>query len=95
MKNKHLKQEINRLLTSVMQAFGKDSREYRDAEYYFDVLETVYHYNYSDGLDLLDELKNLLGKLSGRIPELSSNMFTQCYPNISEMIKCLEEWLSD
>lgn len=95
MKAKNLKQEIKSILASIGNNFGKDSREYQDAEYYFDILETVYHYNYNDGKDLLNELKKLLNKLSDRVSELAPEMFSQHYPNVSEMIKYLEEWLSD
>jgi len=95
MKAKNLKQEIKNILSAIDKNFGKDSREYQDAEYYLDILETVYHYNYNDGIDLLNELKELLNKLSDRVPELAPERFSQHYPSISEMIKYLEEWLSD
>uniref|UniRef100_UPI002ACEB829 hypothetical protein n=1 Tax=Acetivibrio straminisolvens TaxID=253314 RepID=UPI002ACEB829 len=64
-------------------------------EYYLDILETVYHYNYNDGIDLLNELKELLNKLSDRVPELAPERFSQHYPDVSEMIKYLDKWLSD
>jgi uncharacterized protein YfeS len=95
MKAKNLKQEIKNILTSIGNNFGKDSREYQDAEYYLDILETVYHYNYNDGKDLLNELKKLLNKLSDRVPELAPERFPQHYPDVSKMIKHLEEWLPD
>jgi len=95
MKAKNLKQEIKNILTSIGDNFGKDSREYQDAEYYLDILETVYHYNYKDGKDLLNELNKLLNKLSDRVPELAPERFSQHYPDVSKMIKYLEEWLTD
>jgi len=95
MKAKNLKQEIKNILTSIGDNFGKDSREYQDAEYYLDILETVYHYNYNDGKDLLNELNKLLNKLSDRVPELAPERFSQHYPDVSKMIKYLEEWLTD
>lgn len=95
MKAKNLKQEIKNILTSIGNNFGKDSREYQDTEYYLDILETVYHYNYNDGIDLLYELKELLNKLSDRVPELAPERFSQHYPDVSEMIKYLDKWLSD
>ncbi len=95
MKAKNLKQEIKSILTSIGNNFGKDSREYQDAEYYLDILETVYHYNYNDGKDLLNELNKLLNKLSDRVPELAPERFSQHYPDVSKMIKYLEEWLTD
>lgn len=95
MKVKNLKQEIKSILASMGNNFGKDTREYQDAEYYFDILQTVYFYNYNDGKDLLDELKKLLNKLSDKMPELAPDKFSQHYPDVSEMIKYLEEWLSD
>jgi len=95
MKAKNLKQEIKNILTSIGDNFGKDSREYQDAEYYLDILETVYHYNYNNGKDLLNELNKLLNKLSDRVPELAPERFSQHYPDVSKMIKYLEEWLTD
>jgi len=95
MKAKNLKQEIKNILTSIGDNFGKDSREYQDAEYYLDILETVYNYNYNDGKDLLNELNKLLNKLSDRVPELAPERFSQHYPDVSKMIKYLEEWLTD
>jgi len=41
MKVKNLKQEIKSILASIGNNFGKDTREYQDAEYYFDILQTV------------------------------------------------------
>ncbi|TZE80684.1 hypothetical protein [Calorimonas adulescens] len=95
MKAKNLKQEIKSILSAIDKNFGKDSREYQNAEYCFDILETVYRCNYSDGIDLLNELKELLNKLSDKVPELAPERFSQYYPSISEMIKYLEEWLPD
>ena len=45
MKNKHLKSEIANLLETVDKAFGKDSVQYQNLDYYFDILVTVYEYN--------------------------------------------------
>jgi len=95
MKAKNLKQEIKNILSAIDKNFGKDSREYQDAEYYLDILETVYHYNYNDGKDLLNELKKLLSNLSDIMPELAPERFAQHYPDVSKMIKYLEEWLTD
>lgn len=95
MKAKNLKQEIKNILSAIDKNFGKDSREFQDAEYYLDILETVYYYNYNDGIDLLNELKELLNKLSDRVPELAPERFSQHYPDVSEMIKYLDKWLSD
>jgi len=94
MNNQHLKQEISRLLSTVKKVFGKNSREYQDAEYYLDVLETVHRYNCGGERDLLDELIKLLIKLSDTIPELSTEKLSFNYPNISTMLKYLDEWLS-
>jgi len=95
MNAKNLKQEINSILSTIDKNFGRDSREYRDAEYYFDILETVYLYHYSDGKDLLIQLKELLNKLSDRTSELSPGTFSQHYPNVSKMIEYLGKWLYD
>ncbi len=93
MNNLHLKQEISTLLSTIKQIFGKNSREYEDAEYYLDVLETIYKYNCNEGRDLLEELDNLLNKLSYTITELTPEKFKVRYPNISQMINYLDEWL--
>lgn len=53
MKNKHLKSEIANLLETVDKAFGKDSVQYQNLDYYFDILVTVYEYNYDSEKDLL------------------------------------------
>ncbi|MBE6065013.1 hypothetical protein [Clostridium cochlearium] len=95
MNNKHLKQEISRLLTTVKQTFGKDSREYKNLEYLLDILESTYRYNYDGERDLLDELNKLLIKLSHTVPELATEKFSYTYPNISNMLKYLDEWLSE
>lgn len=94
MNNKHLKQEISRLLTTVKKAFGKDSREYKNLEYLLDILESTYRYNCDGERDLLSELNKLLIKLSNTIPELSLEKLSCNYPNISTMLKYLDEWLS-
>ena len=46
MNNPQLKQEISRLLSTVLQIFGKNSREYKNLEYFLDILETTYRYNF-------------------------------------------------
>lgn len=94
MNNKHLKQEISKLLTTVKQAFGKDSREYYKVEYLLDILESTYRYNFDGEKDLLDELNELFIKLSHTVPELAPQNFSYTYPNIIKMLKYLEEWLS-
>jgi hypothetical protein len=94
MNNPQLKQEISRLLSTVLQIFGKDSREYKNLEYFLDILETTYHYNFNGERDLLDELNKLLIKLSNTIPELSQEKLSYNYPHISAMLKYLDEWLS-
>ncbi len=94
MNNKHIKQEISKLLITVKQAFGKDSREYKNLEYLLDILESIYLYNFDGERDLLDELNKLLIKLSNTIPELSPEKLSCNYPNISMMLKSLDEWLS-
>lgn len=95
MKNKHLKSEIANLLETVDKAFGKDSVQHQNLDYYFDILVTVYEYNYDSEKDLLGELKDLINKLSEKIPELTPEQFKEKYPNISEMIDYLDEWLTD
>ena len=95
MKNKHLKSEIANLLETVDKAFGKDSVQYQNLDYYFDILVTVYEYNYDSEKDLLGELKDLINKLSEKIPELTPEQFKEKYPNISEMIDYLDKWLTD
>lgn len=60
MKNKHLKTEIKALLNNVENAFSKDSLQYKNLDYYFDILENVYQYKYDSDKDLLEELKALL-----------------------------------
>ncbi|ODM26961.1 hypothetical protein A7W90_12465 [Clostridium sp. Bc-iso-3] len=94
MNNKHIKQEISKLLITVKQAFGKDSREYKNLEYLLDILESTYLYNFDGGRDSLDELNELLIKLSHTVPELAPESFGYTYPNIIKMLKYLDEWLS-
>jgi len=94
MKNPNLRQEISRLLSIVKQTFGKNSREYKNLEYLLDILESIYLYNFDGERDLLDELNKLLIKLSNTIPELSPEKLSCNYPNISMMLKSLDEWLS-
>lgn len=94
MKNSHLRQEINRMLSIVKQTFGKNSREYKNLEYLLDILESTYRYNFDGERDLLDELNKLLIKLSNTIPELNVEKLNCNYPNISTMLKYLDEWLS-
>ncbi|WP_213818957.1 hypothetical protein [Garciella nitratireducens] len=95
MKNKHLKSEVANLLETVDKTFGKDSVQHQNLDYYFDILVTVYEYNYDSEKDLLGELKDLINKLSEKIPELTPEQFKEKYPNISEMIDYLDEWLTD
>ncbi|AEV66922.1 hypothetical protein [Acetivibrio clariflavus] len=95
MKNKHLKSEVANLLEIVDKTFGKDSVQYQNLDYYFDTLVTVYEYNYDSEKDLLGELKDLINKLSEKIPELTPKQFKEKYPNISEMIDYLDKWLTD
>ena len=95
MKNKHLKSEVANLLEIVDKTFGKDSVQYQNLDYYFDILVTVYEYNYDSEKDLLGELKDLINKLSEKIPELTPEQFKEKYPNISEMIDYLDKWLTD
>ncbi len=95
MKTKQLKLEINNLLDSVEQTFGRDSISYQNLDYYFDIIVTVYENNYDSEKDLLEELKNLLLKLSKEIPELESNQFQKNFPNINKMIQYLDENLTD
>jgi len=95
MKNKHLKSEVANLLEIVDKTFGKDSVQYQNLDYYFDILVTVYQCNFDSEKDLLSELKQLLNKLSDKIPELAPQQFKEKYPNISEMIDYLDKWLTD
>lgn len=95
MKTKNLNQEINNLLTSIEKSFGKNSREYQDAEYCFDILETVYRCNYDEGKDLLNELQKLFIRLSDKLPDLASDKLSLHYPGIDEMRKYLKKWLSN
>jgi cell division septum initiation protein DivIVA len=95
MKNKHLKSEVANLLEIVDKTFGKDSVQYQNLDYYFDILVTVYEYNYDSEKDLLSELKQLLNKLSEKIPELEPQQFKEKYPNINQMIDYLDKWLTD
>ena len=75
MKNKHLKSEIANLLETVDKAFGKDSVPYQNLDYCFDILVTVYEYNCDSEKDLLGKLKDLINKLSEKIPELEPQQF--------------------
>ncbi|HHX23958.1 MAG TPA: hypothetical protein GX723_08130 [Thermoanaerobacterales bacterium] len=95
MKNKHLKSEINNLLSNAEKVLGKDSIQYQDLDYYLDILSTVYRYNYDSEKDLLGELKSLLAKLSKQMPEFAPEQFREKYPSISQMIDYLDEWLTD
>jgi len=95
MKNKHLKTEIKALLNNVENAFSKDSLQYKNLDYYFEILENVYQYKYDSDKDLLEELKALLLQLSMEMPELAYEQLQENYPNISKMIDCLDEWLTD
>jgi hypothetical protein len=95
MKNKHLKSEVANLLEIVDKTFGKDSVQYQNLDYYFDILVTVYEYNYDSEKDLLSELKQLLNKLSEKIPELEPQQFKEKYPNINQMIDYLDKWLTN
>jgi len=95
MKNKHLKSEIANLLETVDKTFGKDSVQYQNLDYYFDILVTVYEYNYDSEKDLLGKLKDLINKLSEKIPELEPQQFQEKYPNIHKMIDYLDKWLSE
>jgi hypothetical protein len=55
MKNKHLKSEVANLLETVDKTFGKDSVQYQNLDYYFDILVTVYQCNFDREKDLLSE----------------------------------------
>ncbi|HAZ36952.1 MAG TPA: hypothetical protein DCY71_03760 [Clostridiaceae bacterium] len=90
MKNKHLESEIKTLLNNVEKAFGKDSIQYQNLYYYFDILMTVYEYNYGSENDLLEALKALLTRLSIEMPELAPEQFQEKYPNIEKMIDYLD-----
>lgn len=95
MKNKNLKSEIKGLLSNVEKVLGKDSIQYQKLDYILDILVTVYECNYDSEKDLLEESKALLAKLSKEIPELSPEQFREKYPNISQMIAYLDEWLTN
>lgn len=95
MKLKQLKAEIKELFNLVETSFGRNSLSYRNLDYYLDVLVTVYEYNYDTEKDLLEELKNLLLKLSKEIPELEPEQFKENYQSINEMIQYLNNNLTD
>ena len=95
MKNKHLKSETKTLLSNVEKAFGKDSIQYQNLDYYLDILMTVYKYNYDSENDLLEALKALLPQLSIEMPELAPEQFQEKYPNIEKMIDYLDAWQTD
>ena len=95
MKLKQLKAEIKELFNLVETSFGRNSLSYQKLDYYLDVLVTVYEYNYDTEKDLLEELKNLLLKLSKEIPELEPEQFKENYQSINEMIQYLNDNLTD
>jgi hypothetical protein len=95
MKLKQLKAEIKELFNLVETSFGRNSLSYQNLDYYLDVLVTVYEYNYDTEKDLLEELKNLLLKLSKEIPELEPEQFKENYQSINEMIQYLNDNLTD
>ena len=95
MKLKQLKAEIKELFNLVETSFGLNSLSYQNLDYYLDVLVTVYEYNYDTEKDLLEELKNLLLKLSKEIPELEPEQFKENYQSINEMIQYLNNNLTD
>lgn len=95
MKLKQLKAEIKELFNLVETSFGRNSLSYQNLDYYLDVLVTVYEYNYDTEKDLLEELKNLLLKLSKEIPELEPEQFKENYQSINEMIQYLNNNLTD
>lgn len=95
MKNKHLKSEVKTLLSSVEKAFGKNSIQYQNLDYYFDILVTVYEYNYDSERDLLGELNAFLTQLSREMPQLIPEQLHEKYPNINKMINYLDAWLTD
>ncbi len=93
--SKHLKMEINHLLSKVEKLYGNDSITYQNLDYYLDILITVYKFRYDSDKDLLKELKALLLKLSKKIPELKPEQFNETYPNINEMIEYIDHNLTD
>lgn len=95
MKSKQLKSEIKELLNLVEKVLARNSLSYQNLDYYFDILVSVYEYCYDSEKDLLEELKNLLLKLSEEIPELESKQFQKNFPNINKMIQYLDENLTD
>lgn len=95
MKSKQLKLEIKELCDLVGTALGRDSLSYQNLNYYFDILVTVYNDNYDSDRDLLEELMNLLLKLSKEIPELDTVQFQENYPSILKMIQYLDNNLTD
>ena len=95
MKLKQLKAEIKELFNLVETSFGRNSLSYQNLDYYLDILVTVYEYNYDTEKDLLEELKNLLLKLSKEIPELEPEQFKENYQSINEMIQYLNDNLTD
>lgn len=95
MKSKQLKSEIKELLNLVEKVLARNSLSYQNLDYYFDILVSVYEYGYDSEKDLLEELKNLLLKLSEEIPELESKQFQKNFPNINKMIQYLDENLTD
>lgn len=92
---KHLKQEISNLLSSIEKTCGKKSISYQNLNYLLDILFTVYADNHDSEKDLLEELKELLLKLSKKIPELQQGQFKENYPKINEMIQYLDQNLTD
>lgn len=95
MKTKQLKLEINNLLGAVEKCCGKKSISYQNIDYLLDIIFTVYVDNHDSEKDLLGELKEVLLKLSKEIPELKPEQFNETYPNINEMIKYLDQNLTD
>ena len=95
MKNKHLKSEIKTLLSNAEKVLGKGSIQYQNLDYYFDILLTVYEYNFDSEKDLLCKLKRLLNKLSEKMLELEPRQFEKKYPSISQMIDYLDKCLSE
>lgn len=95
MKSKQLKSEIKELLNLIEKVLGRNSLSYQNLDYYFDILVSVYEYCYDSEKDLLEELKNLLLKLSKEIPELESEQLQENFPSINKMIQYLNRNLKD
>ena len=91
--NKKLTNEIKTFLEFISKKYGPDSLEYKQIEYYMDILESYYsnpQYSY-DASDIYIDCVRFISSLSSTDKELSLTTLKNDFKNINRMMHYYEK----